>query len=467
MKRLSRALLVLPIVASGCNARVDANIFDDLEPLIPDWKLLYREDSLPAYDAHATYSTQPTILHSSSAINGLAETSRDVVRPDSYSRGSHLNAQVTSTSQNPQSHETNGSGIHSIVNSNGSNDDGPEVDDVWSTFKAYEGILKDKQTNTSPETVGSTNSGANTVPARPKISRKAEDSLPTSIKSLKAAEVYSRPSAYQINGLEKKSLEIEVLLDRPTNTLVTCRNDPTKLNEGGLVFHFDYFHNNNLQKIVINGDPKDTLFHSDFRANWQKLGLLTESLKKTQRLAPSIQDLPSPRPSDRAERALAKLRSKHEIWGSYYRNRLDLELRARQWTNDRLETTEQLLFSYLFLVDMITTILPRPSASLGIGKAQAFKEALESFAVYDQLEIKMPATKRQVQRGALIASMWRYLNHWLKSDKHILGLQVASPGSGILKTWKSFFNLVFIESLERLTTEKEKLTLPFYLSTYK
>ncbi|EFP84956.1 uncharacterized protein PGTG_10427 [Puccinia graminis f. sp. tritici CRL 75-36-700-3] len=456
MKRLSRALIVLPIVAIGCNARVDPNIFDGLEPLIPDWKLWYREDCLPAYDAHAASSTQPTILHSSSAINEPAETSRDVVRLDSYSKGGHLTAQVTSPSQDPQSHETNGSEIHSIVNSNGSND-GAEADDFWSTFKAYEEILKGKQTNTSPETMGSTNIGAHTVPARPKITRKAENSLPTTIKKLKAAQVYSRASADPINGLEKKSLNFQVILDRPTNTIVTYRIDPTKLNEGGLIFHFDYFHNNNFQKIVINGDPEETLFlDSDFKANWKKLGLLTDSMKKTQR---ETQDLQGPRRTDRAERALAKLRSKHKIWGSYYRSRLDLKLAATQCTHDRLETTGKLLFSYLFLVDMISTILPRPSGSLGTSKAQVFKEALESLAVYDQLEMKMPLTNRLVPRGALISSMWRYLNHWLKSDEHIISLKVASPGSGILKNWKSFFNLVFTESLERLTTEQEKLIL--------
>ncbi|KAI9602382.1 hypothetical protein H4Q26_001670 [Puccinia striiformis f. sp. tritici PST-130] len=230
----------------------------------------------------------------------------------------------------------------------------------------------------------------------------------------------------------------------PADVRLTYLIDPSKVANQKSGF------NSNIFQIGLRGIPEKS-FSTIYLRNLKRK--LKKKLRKSRANRGSVKNqLRSLKASFLAEDSLRTIRRRYRNVKSLYRDRMTLKLETKLNTRDRT-SFDKLLYTYIYLVDMITTIIPKPSYDdVGVAKAEAFKDALNRLAQYDLKEKDWHGGGPFRSRGSTMSSMWRYLSHWLSSDKYYTDLEIADT-HGILNHWKTIFNLAFANSIDRLDAE--------------
>ncbi|KAA1138222.1 hypothetical protein PGTUg99_021183 [Puccinia graminis f. sp. tritici] len=420
------ALLKLTV---GCNAALDHDIFEGLAPLIPERDLWYHGNTYGTPDA---YSHHPTTSSSPSAKN-RAESSADEGQLVSNPRESHVYNKLYSQ----HVHDT----YESIQSEDSSGRSGPG---------GYEQLIEHIETAKSPE---STSSRPVKLPTR---IRKVDEPPEATNKRIKIDQ--QLPERLELN-----------LRSHRVDLHLTYRLYPSQVTQGELVFDSKLFQSTvippgaeiifpHLQKLfqgMIDPEMKQpVLLYSE--KNSQQMKLSAEhwtSIRK--KMGFSNEKLVATNPSVLAQYAFRNIRSTYDIWQKAYEDRMQLQISTSLHAKDTRHFQKN-LFTYLFLVDMIMTIIPKPAENAGVGKTEAFKNSLIRFAEYDSKAKESRQEGPLGRRGSTMASMWRYLGYWISSEEYYRRLEIVGH-EGITRSWQGFFNLLLAVSQETLSVERAKI----------
>jgi hypothetical protein len=248
---------------------------------------------------------------------------------------------------------------------------------------------------------------------------------------------------------------------------LTYRLYPSKVTQGELVFDSKIFQSTQIPPgAEITFPPLQKLFQGMIDPEMKVL-LYSEKNSRQMRLSTedwtlirkkmgfSFGKLVATNPSVLAQEAFRKIRSSFDIWQKAYEDRMELEISTSLHPKD-IKKFQKLLFTYLFFVDMIMTIIPKPAENAAVSKTEAFKKSLNCFAEYESKVKKSGREGPLGKRGSTMASMWRYVGYWISSEEYYQRLKITDH-EGITRPWQGFFNLLLAVSQETLSVERAKI----------
>jgi hypothetical protein len=218
--------------------------------------------------------------------------------------------------------------------------------------------------------------------------------------------------------------------------------------------------------LVIKSDEMKTFMEPFKRAFSQtpggKKAPKRSDLKRT--FSQTCSDKKLPKTSDLAVEALVLFSESSGLWMDVYQRRLGINFKAsRDWIkkafiNASIETSplsrvenimDQHFVAYIFLVDVIITILPQPTKDV-VNRIQVFREAVSCFQSYTEKIIKSKTLNLK-----RIYSLWGYITYWLTQDRNYKSNSLLWSKSKIHYTWKVLVNFILAYSLVSLHERRD------------
>jgi hypothetical protein len=108
----------------------------------------------------------------------------------------------------------------------------------------------------------------------------------------------------------------------------------------------------------------------------------------------------------------------------------------------------QMFVAYIFFVDMIVTLLPKPSG-VTVDRMQAFRTAVNCFEIVTKEAMK---EKPFLRKATTIGFVWRCLSSWIvQHGQYQSTLKVPDRVIEGDYVWKTVFNFIFAHSINSLT----------------
>ncbi|KAH9453073.1 hypothetical protein Pst134EA_015932 [Puccinia striiformis f. sp. tritici] len=212
------------------------------------------------------------------------------------------------------------------------------------------------------------------------------------------------------------------------------------------------FFQEKIKKVMEGTTDNELVIHLE--GNPDSLQNFKNDMKKIRKaLPPGGKKRTSGGPSVLADRALLSFSERSEIWKAFYQHRLRLQFiinnPAPVWgMTSRLPKMERLLLAYLFIVDMITTIVPKTGEKVGVIKSEIFTTALRSFE--DFSKIVNPSNNPLFPKKLEMRLIWKYVVNWIRSDQYYSTSELIQKND-LGDNWKSTFSVIFALSIDRLS----------------
>jgi hypothetical protein len=171
--------------------------------------------------------------------------------------------------------------------------------------------------------------------------------------------------------------------------------------------------------------------------------------------------LKAPSPSVLAMKRITDCFIKSTKWMMVYEKRLGINFAiSEQWILHASEASSagltvrmtgkvnQMFVAYIFFVDMIITLLPKPSG-VTVDRMQAFRTAVNCFEIVTKEAMK---EKPFLRKATTIGFVWRCLSSWIvQHGQYQSTLKVPDRVIEGDYVWKTVFNFIFAHSINSLT----------------